>query len=356
MLQHLLSGRARLLTHAVGWLLVALLFFSLFSNVRGTGEALARTALNLAFLLVIFYGNAKWLVNRYFETGRYKPLIALTLAFWIGMTWLRTVAEVRLFGGSVFSANKPPTDGGVQMFLAYALSFFLLLLFSTLYQLLENRHALELRHRELEARHAEARLANLRAQINPHFLFNTLNNIYAAATLQHPNTAEMVLRLSNLLRYVTYDSQEPLVPLASEVAQVQEYIELYRLKSDEVFSIDFDVRGDLEGWQIEPLLLLPLVENALKHGNMETYPDAWLRISLQASPSSLVFSAKNTFDPDNEQKDSIGGVGLENLRQRLLLRYPNRHRMETGDEHNIFTAEMELNKTLSCVKNPLPTS
>ncbi|MFN0015443.1 MAG: histidine kinase [Saprospiraceae bacterium] len=200
MLQLLLSGRARLLTHAVGWLLVALLFFSLFSSVRSTGEALARTILNLAFLLVIFYGNARWLVNQYFETGRYKPLIALTLAFWIGMTGLRTVAEIHLFGGSVFSGNKTPDDGGVQLFLAYALSFFLLLLFSTLYQLLENRYALELRHRELEARHAEARLVNLRAQINPHFLFNTLNNIYAAATLQHPNTGPFLIFTTSIIR------------------------------------------------------------------------------------------------------------------------------------------------------------
>ncbi len=342
MLQHLLSGRARLLTHVVGWSLIALLFFSLFSSVRGTGEALARTALNLAFLLVLFYGNAKVLVNRFFETGRFKPLIALTLVFWLGMAWLRMLAEQHMFGGSIFSDGKASDTGDLRMFLAYALSFFLLLLFSTLYQLLENRHALELRHRELEARHAEAKLLNLKAQINPHFLFNTLNNIYAAATLQHPRTADMVLRLSKLLRYVTYDSQEATVPLASEVAQIREYLELFQMKAEQPLAITFDVEGRLVDRQIEPLLLLPLVENALKHGNLETAPDARLTIQLKTDDRRLSFVVENTFDPENLQKDTVGGIGLENLRQRLQLRYPGRHRIQTQSETGTFAARIDL--------------
>jgi len=342
MLQHLLSGRARLLTHVVGWSLIALLFFSLFSSVRDTGEALARTALNLAFLLTLFYANAKVLVNRFFETGRFKPLIALTLAFWLGMAWLRVLAEQHLFGGSIFSGENSPDGGGPKMFLAYALSFFLLLLFSTLYQLLENRHTLELRHRELEARHAEAKLANLKAQINPHFLFNTLNNIYAAATLQHPRTADMVLRLSNLLRYVTYDSQDALVPLAKEAAQIREYLDLFQMRAEEPLAVAFETEGDLDSRQIEPLLLLPLVENALKHGNLETSSDARLNIRLKTDDRHLSFVVENTYDSGNLQKDAVGGVGLENLRQRLQLRYPGRHRIKAQSENGTFTALLEL--------------
>lgn len=341
MLHHLLSGRTRLLTHITGWSLVALLFFSLFSSVRDTGEAFARTALNLAFLLILFYGNARVLVNRFFETGRYKPLIALTLVFWLGMAWLRVLAEQHLFGGSIFSGGNAP-DGSIKMFLAYALSFFLLLLFSTLYQLLENRYTLELRHRELEARHAEAQLTNLKAQINPHFLFNTLNNIYAAATLQHPRTADMVLRLSNLLRYVTYDSQEPLVPLSKELEQIREYLELFQLKSGQPLSITFDMEGNPDERQIEPLLLLPLVENALKHGNLDTDPNAYLRIRLTVGVAGLTFDVENTFDPENLQKDTSGGIGLENVRHRLALRYPDRHRFETKSENGTFTARIDL--------------
>ena len=342
MLHTLLSGRARMATHVVGWVMVALLFYSLISGLRGPLEGLYRTGLNMAFLLVLFYGNAKIVVNRYFETGRYGKLIAITLVMWLGMTALRTWTELRLFGGSIFQNTQMPADGGKRMFLAYALSFFLLLLFSTLYQLLENRHALELRHRELETRHTEAQLNYLKAQINPHFLFNTLNNIYAAATLQHPRTADMVLRLGDLLRYVTYDGQAAQVALEKEIAQIRAYLELFQLKSEHPPNIRFQVDNTAEGRLLEPVLLLPLVENALKHGDLDTRPDAFLAITLKNDPNRLLFRVENSFDPENRQKDAGGGVGLSNVRRRLELNYPNRHRFEAGERGSIFVVEMEI--------------
>lgn len=342
MLHALLSGRARLTTHVVGWFMVALLFYSLISGLRGPVEGFYRTALNMVFLLALFYGNAKIVVNRYFETGRYGLLIVITLVLWLGSAALRTWTELQLFGGSIFQNTRMPADGGKRMFIAYALSFFLLLLFSTLYQLLENRYALELRHRDLEIRHTEAQLNYLKAQINPHFLFNTLNNIYAAATLQHPRTADMVLRLSDLLRYVTYDGQAAQVPLEKEIAQIRAYIDLFQLKSEHPLNIRFQVENTADGRLIEPVLLLPLVENALKHGNLETNPKAFLNIVLQNDENRLLFRVENSFDPENCQKDETGGVGLNNVGRRLELNYPNRHRFEAGAKEGTFEAEIEI--------------
>lgn len=340
MLHALLSGRARVATHVVGWFMVALLFYSLISGLRGPVEGLYRTALNMVFLLALFYGNAKIVVNRYFETGRYGRLIVITLALWLGSAALRTWTELSLFGGSIFQNNKIPPDGGKRMFIAYALSFFLLLLFSTLYQLLENRHTLELRHRDLEIRHTEAQLNYLKAQINPHFLFNSLNNIYAAATLQHPRTADMVLRLSDLLRYVTYDGQAAQVPLEKEIAQIHAYLDLFQLKSEHPLNIRFQVENAAAGRLIEPVLLLPLVENALKHGDLDTRPDAFLNITLQNDADRLLFRIENSFDPENRQKDEAGGVGLGNVRRRLELNYGKRHRFEAGAREGIFVVDL----------------
>ncbi len=342
MLHTLLSGRARWITHLVGWSVVALLFFSLISALRGPGEALARTALNMAFLLVLFYGNAKVLVNRFFERGRYVWLVALLLVFWLGMAALRTWTELHLFGGSIFQAAALPPAGGRRLFVAYLLSFFLLLLFSTLYQLLENRYTLELRHRELEARHHEAQLNYLKAQINPHFLFNTLNNIYAAAILQHPRTADMVLRLSDLLRYVTYDAQADRVPLDKEIGQIRAYIELFQLKSEQPLAIRFEVDNNTPTRQIEPVLLLPLVENALKHGDLETNPEGYLFLTLHSDAQRLFFRVENSFNPGDRQKDEAGGVGLANIRRRLELHYPGQARFETTVQGGVFVAEMEI--------------
>lgn len=312
-----------------------LVFFNLISGIRGAEEGLARTCVNMVFLVTLFYGNAKFLVNRFFETGRYRLWLPLLLVFWLGMAALRTWTELKVFGGSLFTGNLIPDDGGLRMFLAYALSFLLLLTFSSLYQLLENR-------RELEARHAEAQINYLKAQINPHFLFNTLNNIYAAATLLHPRTADMVLRLSDLLRYVTYDAQAERVPLEKEIAQIRAYLELFQLKSETPLPMKFEVVGEIKNRHIEPLLLLPLVENALKHSDLETNPIAFVRILLRSEPTRLLFSVENSFDPDNTQKDAVGGVGLENIRRRLEMHYRGGHQFEVETKDRNFIATLRL--------------
>lgn len=340
-LLQLLTGRARFVTHLVGWLSVFFLFFYLLSGLYGPREAFGRVLLNLVFLLALFYGNARWIVNRYLEKGRPWSLIGFTALIWLGASALRAWLEVQLYSRSLL--GQPMAEvSAVQLFLRFALSYFLLLLFSSLYQLLENRYLLELRHRELQTRHAEAQLNYLKAHISPHFLFNALNNIYAAATLQHPKTAEMVLRLSELLRYVTYDAPAAQVPLSKEVAQIKAYLELYRLRSDTALQIGFMVEGDPETQHIEPLLFLPLVENALKHGDLDTHPQGFLQLQLACRPDRIFFEVKNSFDPANRQKDSHGGVGLDNVRRRLALHYPGRHTFEALAEGGVFQASLML--------------
>ena len=226
-------------------------------------------------------------------------------------------------------------DGGWRMFLIMALIFFVLMLFSGLYQLLENR-------RELETLHAEAQINYLKAQINPHFLFNTLNNIYSAATLQHPRTAEMVLRLSDLLHYITYDAQAELVPLQKETDHIRAYIDLHQLKSETPLPICFEVEGDIQDCHIEPLLLLPLVENALKHSDLEENPNGFLNILLRREDRRLFFKVENTFNPQNRQKDTVGGVGLENIRRRLALKHVDGNGFRTTAADGIFRAEMAV--------------
>ena len=333
----LFSGRGRFITHVTGWVLVALVMFYLLAGVRPVGEALERTGMNLIFPIILFYVNGRVLVSRYFESGRYGWWAAGSLALWLGMAFLRTRVELAVFGGSIFNDNIAPPDRGLRMFLVVALIYLVLMVFSSLYQLLENR-------RELEARHTEAQLNYLKAQINPHFLFNTLNNIYAAAILQHPRTADMVLRLSDLLRYVTYDAQAKQVSLDKEIGQIRAYLDLFQLKSEHPLPIRFDIEGDLAGQMIEPLLLLPLVENALKHSDLEDNPNALLDIFLRNEPDNLFFQVTNSFNLDNVQKDKVGGVGLENIRQRLELNYRTRYRFEAGADGRIFTAKLTLKK------------
>lgn len=335
MLSLLLSGRGRLIVHFTGWLLLALVTYYLILGLRPPGEALARTAMNIVFPATLFYVNAKILINRYFEKHRYGQWGAYSIALWLGMSGLRVWAELEIFGGNMFRMrNIMPDDRGYRMFFVTALIFFILMIFSALYQLLENR-------REIEIRHTQAQLNYLKAQINPHFLFNTLNNIYSAAVLQHPRTADMVLRLSDLLRYVTYDGQARRIPLQKEIDQIRAYLELFQLKSEHPLPIRLEVEGNLENTDIEPLLLLPFVENALKHGDLEQQPEGYVHILLRMEHAHLFFRVENSFDPDNRQKDKAGGVGLENVRQRLELNYPGRYRLKCQQEGRRFVAELD---------------
>lgn len=335
MLQTLLSGRGRLITHFSGWALVTIVTYFLLSGIRPPGEAAGRTAVFILYPMVLFYTNARILTNRFFEAHKYGQWAVLAIILWLGIAALRVWTELAIYGGNILSNPERTVGNGWKMYLVTVLIYFVLMIFSGLYQLLENR-------RELETRHAEAQLNYLKAQINPHFLFNTLNNIYAAATLQHPRTADMVLRLSDLLRYVTYDGQALLVPLAKEIAQIQAYIGLFQLKSENPLPIVFEVEGTVENRQIEPLLLLPFVENALKHSDLESNPNAFLQIKLQNTPDKLLFRVSNSFDASNQQKDEQGGVGLENIRQRLELQYRGRHRFQTETTADRFQVRLEL--------------
>jgi two-component system, LytTR family, sensor kinase len=345
MLHPFLQGRSRIITHISAWTLVGLLFFMAISGLRTSQESLMRTGVNLFFMTGLFYLNARVMIDRFFEKKRYGILLILSLLIITFAAFLRAWIEIHWFGGSLFTTVGPPDTSGMKMFWAYFISFVLLMLFSTMYQLVENRNQLQLQHSVLEAKHHEAQLNFLKAQINPHFLFNTLHNIYAAAMVRHPKTPDMVLRLSDLLRYVTYDGQHNKVHLQKEIDHIKGYMDLYNWKAPEPLPVTLEIEGATDQIQIEPLLLLPLVENAYKHSNVEddTATGTYIRIHLNAyAGERLEFQVGNTFDPANQQKDDVGGVGLENVRRRLELHYPGRGTLITKAGHGIYEITLSV--------------
>ena len=184
-----------------------------------------------------------------------------------------------------------------------------------------------------------AEQAFLKSQLNPHFLFNTLNNIYSLTLTQSPKAPEAVLKLSELMRYMLYESNVEKVSLETEVKYLKNFIELQKFRYSGQTFIDFQVAGDLLSQRVAPLLLISFVENAFKHGevNIEAKP---LIISLLLNNNNLNFTVKN-FKKD-QNKDEVGGVGLENVRRRLNLIYPNQHSLEVKDELESYFCELNL--------------
>lgn len=187
----------------------------------------------------------------------------------------------------------------------------------------------------------EQELHYLKRQIHPHFLFNTLNTIYGFALKQSKHTPEIILKLSNLLDYILYQVNKPKVSLKEEVLHIQEYIELEKLRFQDTLKVEFESSLISEEMQIAPMLLIPFVENAFKHGSLL---DGFLRIKIhvEVSNSQLSFSIKNSvkeYGSTNEKS----GIGLENIKKRLELNYGNNYQLT----NEIVEAWYIVNLTIS---------
>lgn len=196
------------------------------------------------------------------------------------------------------------------------------------------------REKQLMQEKLESELHFLRAQTNPHFLFNTLNNIYALARKKSDLTADVVMRLSKILRFMLYECTSPSIALCEEIKVLQDYIALEQLRYNERLSVQFEEEVDEPHTPIAPLLLLPLVENAFKHGVSETRFASKVEIGLSLKQKRLNFRVLNSKAQDLEERSS--GIGLNNIQRQLELIYPGCYRLEISDQKDTFLVELEL--------------
>lgn len=324
--------------HLAVWAGVILLNVAIFLPVYPFWMSLVRAFGNTLPLAILFYSNS-YLVERFYERRQYLLFISINIALLLLIVFLRVNLNL-LFPeiGEHFAIVNARQRWRVGAFITNAA----VLGISVFYFILQKRYAVERRNREIINQQNEAQLQFLRAQINPHFLFNTLNNIYSLAVIGSEKTADMVLKLSNLLRYVIYDGKAETVALSREVAHIKSYIELFQMRSEHPADIRFSVNGALDGHEIEPMILIPLVENCFKHCDFESNPEAFIDLDLKVSGNEMHFSTLNTTDPGDQQKDQVGGVGLENIKQRLSLKYPNQHQLEIEEHEKRFAVKLKL--------------
>ncbi len=196
----------------------------------------------------------------------------------------------------------------------------------------------ELRERELAVQNRDSSLAFLRSQINPHFLFNNLNNIYSLVYHQSDQSLAAISGLSELLRYILYDTSET-ISLEKDVHYLEKYIELEQLRFEKPCKLNFNYTS-ASLVQLPPFLLIPFIENAFKHGAI-SFDHVWLDISISNTPNhEVIFRCIN--DIGVKHKDHVGGIGIENVRKRLELLYPGNHRLDIEDGGNTFKVELKL--------------
>jgi Histidine kinase len=190
-----------------------------------------------------------------------------------------------------------------------------------------------------------AELELLKAQIHPHFLFNTLNNLFALTLRKSPDSPKIVDRLSELLRFMIYESSQDLIPLKKEIQLLNNYIDLERIRYGDELELSVSFTGDIEGKQVRPLLFLPLLENSFKHGLSQQLEEKWVTLELHVEKNNLYFKLANSRDPNEVMTEIPGkknGIGLDNVKRRLELLYPGKHKMQINDEHEMFMVSIDM--------------
>jgi len=217
--------------------------------------------------------------------------------------------------------------------------FFMVLFGAIGIKLTELWRQAERRARDIENEHLRTELSFLHMQINPHFLFNSLNTIYGMSLKKSDNAPKAVLKLSQLLRYMIEETGHDTVPLEQEVTYLNNFIELQKMRSGPSLTVTFDVDGDINGANIAPMLLLPFVENAFKYG-LNSSMESPIQINLSVSKDRIVFSVINRKFENTGRHSS--GIGIPNVERRLQLLYPDRHELKIQDNEDTYFVKLNI--------------
>ena len=235
--------------------------------------------------------------------------------------------------------QEPPLLLGIMLWLAFTVIGLIMVSTSAYTHYFYNQKLVAV---NAEADKVRAELALLKSQINPHFLFNTLNNIYGLVHMKDPRAPEMISQLSKILRYLLYDCGTPRVSLRKEKELIENYLQLQSMKSKSLADrIDFYADGLSDKQMVMPMLLINFVENCFKHSDIETNEEGWVTISLEVSDNELHFTTRNTVKKEiKNMTDS--GIGLSNTQKMLSAEYGEKHSLQTGMTDNFFEIDLKL--------------
>lgn len=326
------------LTHIASWAVVfimpALIFIS--EGNQRFEEALYRSLASLPFLMLLFYLCYFWLINRLWFKKQYTffILVAVTLILCV------SYSKYELF--SYFALHKskhkmPPFHAFVYFDF---LSNLLPVVFAMAIRYAQRNFSLEIAQKEAQAHKLQADLTQLRYQLQPHFFFNALNNIYSLIAFDPQKAQQSVHSLSKLMRHFMQNSDQKQISLAEEVDFLQQYISLMQLRLTDKTTVQVDFPKQVPQLTIAPLLFISLVENAFKHG-VSTTAATTLSFSLRVEGDTIIFRSENTKIPTQESLYS-SGIGIDNLKKRLTLLYPERHQYTIEEKEGKYIAQLTI--------------
>lgn len=322
----------RYVEHYVLWLFFFLFVFDYHFWDDNWSEAIRITSMEVGLYMLIFYSNYQLIIPHFLEKGKLLIYGLSLLVFLLSYIFI-----IQSTGLGYFIYDGPFWRDVLSM----SINFGLFWLLSTLFWYYKNVQKERENQLQLKAEKLETELRFLKNQISPHFIFNTLNNIYALVQQGHANAAPMLAKLSTILRYILYDSAQDQVPLVKEIKTIQEYIQLQLFRKPKSNNVDFYQEGAVNGIQIAPLILLNFIENCFKHSNIDIDEAAWIKISCLIHDRELTFITENS-QAKSSLKKEVGGLGNQNIKRQLALKYPNRHTLVTQAEGDLFKVQLTI--------------
>jgi len=326
------SNRIRLLVEFLAWCALFLFPVLLFPGfwpkfINGSFNPLfLGLALTNLMLISFYYLNSYLFIPKFYDAKKHFIYVGCLL---LSLTFIIFILQVR---EDFNPLPSPPFRYANAAFIGSIVIRFIMLFLLSLGISSYNRL------KQIEREKMKAELSYLKAQINPHFLFNTLNSIYALTVKKSDLAPESVTRLSTIMRYVITEAAQEMVPLEKEINYITNYIELEELRLTSKVKLDFSVKGDLSGKQIAPLIFLPYVENAFKHG-VSAKENSYIDICISVEGKELQLLVKNN---KVHTRALSNGLGLENARKRLQLLYPGKHALNILNDEKEFRVSLKI--------------
>jgi LytS/YehU family sensor histidine kinase len=267
--------------------------------------------------------------------------------------WFTIIFVLMIFGSSIIKMNilgrildYPAlynwSSDIKQRLYDNVLPHFFLVIAGAAAKLMMDYGRLQKRLAEAAKEKAEAELNSLKSQMNPHFLFNSLNSVYFLIHKDNTDARGALHKFSEMLRYQLYEMNGEKIPVEKELTYLKDYVSLQQLRKDENYSVQFNCAPDIKEFSIEPLLLIPFVENAFKHISHHSDHSNFVRMNISRSNGSLLFSVENSREPAQVNNEKSGGIGLANVKRRLELLYPGRHELKIEQTDKIFSVKLNL--------------
>jgi two-component system LytT family sensor kinase len=351
------STLVTIIIHILIWVVFGLIYFfqPLTWSIALPYQLWIKQGIILGLVIIAYYVNALVLVPRFLlkdRTGMYililvviTPLIVLMSNYldqWLNLHQLMDAAFHR--GSQTHHRGGRGRGPDVGMMAALGATVALVLGIGTSVRVIQNWQKDRQVHQEMEQDKISSELSFLKAQINPHFFFNTLNNIYALTHVDAETSRKAIHQLSRMMRYVLYDTQNSTTQLSQEIAFIKDYISLMQLRLTDVVKIDFSAPALVKDLSVAPMIFLPFVENAFKHGVSATHPSN-IEISVEQNDNILELKVVNTIIKEQSNNLEEGsGIGLNNTRRRLDLLYPGKYTLLINEdtEKNIYSVHLTL--------------